>query len=92
MIAIFADSLEIQSPVPPVQRVLVFCENDAGRKEIQEQLGIKNKKHFLEAYLKPVIEQGFLEMTIPDKPNSPLQKYRLTEFGRQWLEEQQKGE
>lgn len=72
-----------------VQRVLIFCKNGSGRKTIQEQLGIKNKKHFLESYLKPAIEQGFLKMTIPDKPSSPLQKYRLTELGRQWLEEQQ---
>lgn len=80
---------ENRPPVPPpVQRLLITCKNDAGRKEIQEQLGIKNKKHFLESYLKPAIEQGVLEMTIPDKPNSPLQKYRLTAFGWQWLEEQ----
>ncbi len=29
-----------------------------------------------------------MEMTIPDKPNSRLQKYRLTDKGRQWLAQQ----
>ena len=26
-------------------------------------------------------------MTIPDKPNSRLQKYRMTEKGRAWLKQ-----
>ncbi|WP_394344454.1 Fic family protein [Sphingobacterium lumbrici] len=26
-------------------------------------------------YLKPALRQGFVEMTIPDKPNSRLQHY-----------------
>jgi hypothetical protein len=33
--------------------------------------------------LKPALEQGLVEMTIPDKPNSRLQKYRLTALGKQ---------
>jgi hypothetical protein len=32
--------------------------------------------------LKPALEQGFIEMTIPEKPNSCLQKYRLTLSGK----------
>ena len=32
-------------------------------------------------------EAGLVEMTIPDKPHSSKQKYRLTEKGKQLLEE-----
>ena len=37
------------------------------------------------AYLQPAIAGGVLEMTIPDKPTSRLQKYRLTAKGNDWL-------
>jgi ATP-dependent DNA helicase RecG len=73
-----------------VERLLSLCQKDIGREDMQKQLGIKNKNHFLKSYLNPTIAKGLVEMTIPDKPNSSRQKYRLTESGRQWLEEQKK--
>lgn len=38
-------------------------------------------EHFRKTYIKPAIKEGFIEMTIPDKPNSRFQKYRLTSKG-----------
>jgi hypothetical protein len=35
--------------------------------------------------LKPFIEDGLVEMTIPEKPTSRFQKHRLTEKEKQWL-------
>jgi len=43
---------------------------------------LKHSENFLKAYLLPAIEAGLVEMTLPDKPKSRLQKYRLTENGR----------
>ncbi len=50
-------------------------------------LDMQDRKSFRERYLKPALVDGLIEMTIPDKPNSRLQKYRLTDKGQQWLHE-----
>ncbi len=52
------------------------------RQEIQSILGLQDRFHFREAYLKPALDAGLIEMTIPGKPNSKYQKYRLTEKGK----------
>jgi hypothetical protein len=52
------------------------------RQQIQELAKLENREHFRKAYLKPLLEAGYLEMTIPEKPNSRLQKYRLTSKGK----------
>jgi len=41
----------------------------------------------LEGYLQPALDGSFVEMTIPDKPRSSKQRYRLTELGRQTRDE-----
>ena len=77
---------EVEPEVTPeVKKMLKVLIGDMSRKQIQEQLGLKDEKHFREAYQQPAVSQGFVEMTIPDKPNSRLQKYRLTPKGRALL-------
>ncbi len=51
-----------------------YCREPKGIKEIAEFLGYKEKKS-VRKYLVPLLEQGRLAMTIPEKPNSRLQKY-----------------
>ncbi len=57
------------------------------RAELQEALDLKGQANFRDRYLTPVLEVGLIEMTIPDKPNSRLQKYRLTARGKALLAE-----
>ncbi len=52
------------------------------RQRIQQCLGLKDDDHFRKAYLDPALDADLIEMTIPDKPRSSLQKYRLTAKGR----------
>ena len=53
---------------------------------LQGTLGLKHTPHFRKAYLLPTLESGLIEMTLPDKPNSRSQRYRLTTLGQRWLE------
>lgn len=46
--------------------------------EIMSKLGLSHKPSFRKNYLVPAINQSLIEMTIPDKPNSRNQKYRLS--------------
>ena len=48
------------------------------RATIQDQLGLKDRKSFVERYLKPELEADFIAMIILDKSNSRLQKYCFT--------------
>jgi predicted transcriptional regulator len=50
--------------------------------EVRKGLGLKDRKHVGERYLEPALAEGLVELTIPDKPRSRLQKYRLTEKGK----------
>ena len=64
-----------------VKRLLKSMDGDNSRQELQEKLKLKNADHFRKAYLLPAIDTGLVEMTLPDKPKSRFQKYRLTQKG-----------
>lgn len=71
---------------PQVEKLLQYCNEPLSREELQQALKIQDRKYFRKTFLRPALEDGFIELTIPDKPNSPLQKYRLTEKGRAFLD------
>ncbi|MBI2927888.1 MAG: DUF4062 domain-containing protein [Verrucomicrobia bacterium] len=75
-----------------VGKILDCADAEAGqtREELQAAADIAHREHFRKAYLEPLITAGWLERTIPDKPTSPNQKYRLTNKGRAWLAAQGK--
>lgn len=69
-------SLTKDSPQENIfDKILEFCVIPKSRKEICEHLGYKNLTYFSRHFLKPLIDQGKLKLTIPDKPNSKMQKY-----------------
>jgi len=54
--------------------------------------GRADRTKFRNLVLNPLIEAELLEMTIPDKPSSSKQKYRVTEKGRALLIKQRNGD
>lgn len=66
---------EVAPEVGKLLNVLNKAE-ELTRKELQNRLGLKDEKNFRQKYLLPALAGGYIEMTVPDKPNSRLQKYR----------------
>ena len=65
-----------------VQRLMTVLVGEMKRTDIQEALALRHEDYFREAYLIPALTAGMIEMTIPGKPTSSKQKYRLTPKGR----------
>lgn len=61
------------------------CLNDRGIADLMQIEGRTDRTKFRNQVLNPMLEAGWLEMTIPDKPTSSKQKYRLTGKGKQCL-------
>ena len=57
------------------EKILEFCIKAKTAKEIAEFCGYKGIDRFKRNYLKPLLENGKIIMTIPDKPKSKNQKY-----------------
>ena len=45
--------------------------------QLMKRMGLVHRPHFRQFYLVPALEKGIIERTIPDKPNSPRQRYRV---------------
>ena len=75
----------VTEPVAPAVVVLIRileASGDLGSADIRRILGLKHRAHVREHYVNPSLGGGWIEMSIPDKPNSRLQKYQLTQAGR----------
>lgn len=53
--------------------------------EMMRLVGIRQRKNFHSHYISEALKSGIVEMTQPDSPRSPTQKYRLTAKGRNLL-------
>lgn len=62
------------------------CLSPQGIRDLMALAGRGNRTKFRDQVLSPLLEAGLIEMTLPHKPRSPQQKYRLTMRGRAVLD------
>ncbi|MBW2080232.1 MAG: putative DNA binding domain-containing protein [Deltaproteobacteria bacterium] len=72
-----------------IQLLKVLSGTALSRKVLQERLGLKGEANFRQRYLAPALSDDLIEMTQPDSPKSPTQKYRLTDAGKHLLKSMQ---
>lgn len=94
-----AEQINIQSPSPELKdqartksgpsrdqvNILRNCLEEKPIVDLMALWGRKNRTKFRDQVLKPLMAMGLIELTIPDKPRSPKQRYRLTALGKEFL-------
>ena len=75
---------------PQVGQLIKAIDGTQSREELQEKLDLKDREHFRKSYLNEALLLELIEMSIPDKPNSRNQKYRLTPKGKALKEQMKK--
>ena len=61
--------------------ITVIGDKQMSVKSIMERLQLKGRDNFMNLYLLPAIQTGFVSPLYPDKPRHPQQKYQLTNKG-----------
>ena len=57
------------------EQIISYCSEPHSIQEIMKLVGQTNRSRFKKNIINPLLEVGILSMTIPNKPNSPLQQY-----------------
>ncbi len=79
-------------PSPSQVAILRKCLSEKTISELMTLAGESNRTRFRKRVLKPMLVAEWLEMTIPDKPRSSRQKYRLTATGKALLEARERSQ
>ena len=78
---------QVSEQVDEQVTILKFCSAPKQKQEILARLRLSPVYLNFKRHIQPLVEQGFLEMTIPDKPRSSKQRYRTTDLGRKILDQ-----
>jgi predicted HTH transcriptional regulator len=72
------DRVQVEEPI--IQTVICL-EEQMPAWQIMEAIGLKARRNFIQNYLQPSIDKGFVAMINPNKPTSKAQMYHLTNKG-----------
>lgn len=68
---------------PQVRQLLTIMSGDMSRLALMHSLKLNDRKSFAKTYLLPALKVGLIELTLPDKPKSSKQRYRISAAGIQ---------
>lgn len=57
------------------KKAILYCSQPRSRQQIGQHIGILSPRYLREHVLHPLIEKGYLQLTLPTKPKSPNQQY-----------------
>ena len=77
-------------PTSIVGLIEMIGERSCSLKEMMGMMELKDREKFLDNYLNPSMEAGWVEPLCPNQPTHPKQKYRLTEQGKALLQDGEK--
>jgi ATP-dependent DNA helicase RecG len=93
-IRVTPDEIPVETPVGTKSalsrhqvEILQKCLSDSPIGALMEIAGRADRTKFRNQVLQPLLDAGLVAMTLPDKPNSRLQKYRITEKGKRMKDE-----
>ena len=73
---------KLHSDNPNIMKLIeIIGERSLSVKEMMVAIGLKDRENFLNLYLSPAINEGFVKMLYPNSPRHPRQKYLLTAKG-----------
>lgn len=77
-----------QSNDPVLRLLFLLQDGERSAGELRDALGIRHRPNFRKNYLHPALESEWIQSTLPEKPNSRFQKYRLTVKGKRRVKKQ----
>lgn len=64
---------EKQNPI--CREIIKFCASPRSRDELAKRFHFQSTSYLIQKYVQPLLEQGILQMTLPDRPKSKNQKF-----------------
>jgi predicted HTH transcriptional regulator len=82
----YVPKLDLKVPKSAALALLAAQTGSARRSDLLSAIGLSQSTNNYRRHVLPLVEAGLLALSIPSKPRSPLQRYLLTDQGRDWLE------
>ena len=79
---VLTDQVNVQVADQVHRLLAVLAQGEQSAAVLLAELGLRHIPSFRKNYLDPAIDAGLVELTQPDSPRSPTQRYRLTAKGR----------